>query len=175
MKSTPCLGSHSDWRPTPCHHRFCRSTTCHVPDSLGFLLTKSTTETNSRSPCVDSSSSECSTGKIKILIRSSTEQGHVTGMWHISTIFWHLGGRLIQFAVAGVHVAPSLCTPSLILARALPLLRSATILMQVVSDCSPFVFQKKCYKYPEIPRSIDSAHHFPSFSPRSKRPKKWQF
>lgn len=38
-QSSPCLGSHMQlWRPTPCHHRFCRSTTCHAPDSLGFCL-----------------------------------------------------------------------------------------------------------------------------------------
>ena len=59
--------------------------------------------------------------------KSSAQQNHVTGMWHISTLFGYLGGWLIQLAVAGVHIAPSFRAPALVLARRLPLLRRSQV------------------------------------------------
>ena len=51
----------------------------------------------------------------------------ITGMWHISTILRGLGGRLIQFTIARIHIAPSLGTPSLVLSRFLSFLAAHAV------------------------------------------------
>jgi len=51
----------------------------------------------------------------------------ITGMWHISTILRGLSGRLIQFTIARIHIAPSLGTPSLVLSRFLSFLAAHVV------------------------------------------------